>query len=171
MSRKKVVPQESRPERFCRCCSEWTHPEGPSGPMPVRSLGAVPPGPRPPLPSPPQPPAPPPPSSILSPSPLPFPHALRAPLSPRRSRVSTCPAVPAPPILPTWVLLTGSKRDRPGALPCSPPSGTFLLSYPVLWFPVAMSKSREVAHTGPTPRSASGGTMRRALLHKERSQV
>ena len=71
-------------------CSEWTHPEGPSGPTRVQSLGAVPPGPRPPLPSPlhtlpnsqagalPQlgPSLSPP--SILSPSPLPFPHALKA---------------------------------------------------------------------------------------------
>ena len=39
MSRKEVVPQESCPERFCRCCSEWTRPEGPSGPTPARSLG------------------------------------------------------------------------------------------------------------------------------------
>lgn len=126
VSRKGVVPQDSSPERFCRRCSEWTQPEGPSGPTPVRSLGAVLPGPRPPLPSA-LCPRPHPPRLGLSPSWVPL--CPRGPFSARAPALPPCPQGPlvveekqgtdvpsgSGPSYPSYPLLSaGSKHGRPG---------------------------------------------------------
>lgn len=149
MSRKGVVPQDSSPERFCRRCSEWTQPEGPSGPTPARSLGAVPPGPRHlcPLPC-----APGPPTPRLGLSPGWVPLCPRGPFSARAPALPPCPQGPlvveekqgtdvpsgSRPLLPFLPAALGWLQTWPAwrprlALPLLEPSSSLTRSSGFLW--------------------------------------